>query len=227
MSLLTICQQVARSIPVKAPTVIVGSSDETSSLLLSRAQAEGKALQRAHNWLALVKEHTFVTVSGTANYDLPSDFHRIENQTLWDRSDFQRIRGPLSAQEWQVFKSSNLGSGVVHRRFRIRDVSGTVKFSIDPTPSASGETLVFEYVSANWCQSSGGTSQSAWTADTDTGVLDEYLIELGVLWRTLRRLGMEASAEMAEYNVQMAQAIARDGGAPILSIARRPTLALT
>ena len=162
MSLLTICQSAAKMVPVAAPTVIVGSANETSSLLLACAQAEGKALARRYNWLSLVKEHTFNTVASQEDYSLPSDFKHLVNQTLWDRNNFESIRGPLSAQQWQEYKSSVLATtNTVWKRFRIRDVSGTVKFSIHPTPD-SIETQVFEYVSGDWCETSGGTGQSSW-----------------------------------------------------------------
>jgi hypothetical protein len=144
------------------------------------------------------------------------------DDTLWDRSQYWELRGPLSPQEWQAIKSSALGSGVVGRRWRIRNVSGTVKFSIDPTPTAStaGQTLVFEYRSKNWCQSSGGTGQTAWAADTDTGILDEYLIRLGVKWRMLERLGMAYLEAREEAENEVRQAIARDGGASVLHLDR-------
>jgi hypothetical protein len=48
---------------------------------------------------------------------------------------------------------------------------------------------VFEYQSTYFCQSSAGADQSAWAADTDVGVLDENLMELGVIWRFKKKNG--------------------------------------
>lgn len=221
MTLLSICQQAARAVPLAAPSIIVGNTNETASLLLACAQDEGNALSRRYNWLSLVKEHTFSTVASTEDYSLPSDFSRLENQTLWDRNNYESIRGPLSSQQWQEYKSSVLATtNTVWKRFRIRDVSGTVKFSIHPTPDAA-ETMVFEYVSDNWCETSGGSGQSAWAADTDVGVLDEYLLGLGIKWRLLNRLGMIFDEEREEYEREVIKAIARDGGAPILNLTGR------
>ena len=226
MTLLTICQSVADTIPVEKPTVVYGSTNDTARLLVALAQKEGKILAKRHNWIALGKEHTFDTVNGTADYSLPSGYARLENNTVWDRANYWAMRGPLSPQAWQAYKSSVLGDTVtVRKRYRIRDVSGTVKFSIDPTPT-SAEALVYEYISDQWCQSSGGTAQSAWAADTDTGILDEDLTALGVLWRALKRLGMEYADERVEYEREVEKAIARDGGAPILSVAHRDRTAL-
>lgn len=221
MSLLTICQSAARMVPIAAPATIIDNANETAQLLLSCAQAEGKALCRRHNWLSLVTEHTFSTVASQEDYDLPSDFKHLVNQTLWDRGNFESIRGPLSPQQWQEYKSSVLATtNTVWKRYRIRNVSGDVKFSIHPVPD-SVETLVFEYVSGNWCESSGGAGRSEWQADSDVGVVDEYLMELGVKWRLLNRLGMAYDEEREEYENEVAKAIARDGSSQILNITGR------
>lgn len=221
MSLLTICQNVANDIPVAVPSVIVGSTNETARLLLSSAKKAGEALYREYNWLELVTEYTFSTAADTVDYDLPSDFGRVVNQTLWDRTNYTKMRGALTPQQWQEYKSSVLAtSAAIWKRYRIRNVSGTTKFSIYPTPTAV-ESLVFEYVSKNWCQSSGGTGQTTWASDSDTGILDEYLIELGTRWRVLSRLGMAYAEERDEYDREVSRAKARNGGAPILALNHR------
>jgi len=226
MSLLTLCQQVARTVPMAVPANIIGNSDKTAQLLLASAQDEGESLSRRTRWVSMVKEHTFTTVASTADYSLPSDFSRLINDTVWDRSNYWKVRGPLNAQEWQQYKSSVLSDTVTSwKRYRIRDVSGTVKFSIDPTPD-SADSMVFEYASNAWCESAGGAAQTTWTADSDVGVLDEYLIRLGVLWRVLKRLGMSYAAELQEYKMEVDTAIARDGSAPTLDLSCTPALHL-
>jgi len=228
MSLLQICQSVAREIPLSVPTVLVGSTDETAKLLLACAQKAGKSLARAKDggWVAMQSEHTFSTVVGQTDYDLPSDFAWVLNDTLWDRTNYEHLRGPLSPQQWQVRRSSVLSdTSTTWKYFRFRRVSGTDKFSITPVPDAV-ESLVFEYMSNGWCASSGGTAQSYWQADDDVGVLDEHLIELGIMWRMLERLGMVYQSALDEYERELEKAIARDGGAPVLSISHEPTLQL-
>jgi len=222
MSLLTIAQNVASSIPVTKPTQIVGNTDQTSSLILSAAQKAGKSISKKRNsnggWLILQKEHTFTTVASQVDYTLPSDYERIVQDTLWDRSNFWEMRGPLTPASWQMYKSSVLGNSVSLRvRYRIRNSSSTKVFSIDPTPS-SADDMVFEYVSDEWCQSSGSTGQSAWAADTDTGIIDEYLIELDTLWRVLKRMGMSYGEEKYEAETEIDKALAADGGSGRISL---------
>lgn len=218
MTLLSICQDVANDIGIASPTLIVGSSEETAKRLLSQSKAALKSLGKAYNWLSLQTEYTFSTVVDQEDYDLPSDFDRLINDTLWDRTNFEELRGPLSPQQWQEYKSSVLASTVTTwKKYRIRNVSGTVKFSIHPTPDAV-ESLVFEYVTQNFCETAGGTGQATWQADTDVGIVDEDLIFLGTRWRMMRRLGMSYEEEKAEYDNELDQAISRDGGAPMLKL---------
>ena len=114
--------------------------------------------------------------------------------------------------------SSVIGRASIQRRFRFREEAGVQVFSIDPVPTDNGSALVFEYVSNAWCQSSGGTAQALWEADTDIGILDEYLMMLGVRWSVLRRLGLSYAEEMEEYERQVSKAIGADGGAAILDL---------
>ena len=82
------------------------------------------------------------------------------------------------------------------------------QFLIEPTP-ASIEEMSFEYVSKNYCEDAGGVGQSVWQADTDVGVLDEELFELGLIWRLLNRMGLPYAEEKAEYERVMATAEAQ------------------
>ncbi len=221
MSLLDICQNAAGYAPVDEPSSIVGNANQTARSLLTYAKREGEQLYRRHTWTFLTKEYEFSTVASQRDYNLPSDFGWLINQTAWDRTNFWEMRGPLTPVEWQIYRSSVLSDTVSSRkRFRIWQTTGTKKFYIDPLPD-SVDNLVFEYVSNQWCESSVGTPQTTWLADTDVGRLDEHLIELGVTWRLLNRLGMAYAEERDEYDKEVSAAIGRDGGAPVLQTNRR------
>lgn len=166
-------------------------------------------------------------VLGQSDYALPSDFKTPVDNTFWDRSRFWSMRGPLSPQQWQLYKSSVIGRASIQRRFRFRRSStGGLILSIDPVPTDNGSQLVFEYVSTGWCKSSGGVFQSSWQADTDTGVIDEYLIRLGLKWRVLRRKGFSYAEELDEYLSEVGKAMSKDGGAAILNLTPNDSLTL-
>jgi hypothetical protein len=157
-------------------------------------------------------------VFGQSDYPLPSDFRYVISETLWDRSRFWSLRGPMSPQQWQLYKSSVIGRASIQRRWRIRYENGAQVFSVDPVPTDNGAALVLEYVSSAWCQSLSGAPQALWLADTDTPILDDELMTLGVRWRVKRGLGFAYNEELDEYEREFRKAIARDGGAPILNM---------
>lgn len=178
----------------------------------------------------------FVSGEGYAIYRqahaFPSDYKRLIDDTLWDRSNYWEMRGPLSPAQWQVYKSSVLGAtATTRRRWRIRNAGdgyGKVWY-IDPQPDVGeNDTLVYEYVSDAWCASAAGAAQSRWAADTDTFVLDDFIFMLGVTWRVMRSVGLAYEEEWDEWDEQVCNALGDDTGGVILSLTHsRPESLLT
>ncbi len=339
MSLLSIAVNACDNIGVTAPTSIIGNTDPAAKRLLQLARRTTQSLRTRANWVSLVLEHVFIA-DGSTTFALPADYDRLVSDTLWDRTRFWQMRGAMSPQQWQMWKSSRFGRATIQRRWRIRAPSGsaaggTPGFEIDPPLSTTDttSTLVFEYVTKNTCRSqavysleqtmlaaggsaytlgdlitivspdaqaidigggegailvdegdailvsegtippnsatlivtqvdgsgailaaqvlyagiyttppaspasvSGGTGTGAtfltsttvifpgqtkpdWTADTDTSLLSEELLELGVIWRLQQRLGLAYLEEKNEYERQVDQAVARDGGTATLDLA--------
>ncbi len=234
MSLLTICVNAIRDIGIESNTVIssiIGNTSPSAQRAFQAARRAGISLAKRANWSALVVEHVF-TAGGQTQFLLPSDFRSMVNDTLWDRSRYWALRGALSPQQWQLYKSSIIGTATIEQRWRIRIPSGSgagtpTDFTIDPVIAATdNSTFVFEYVSNNYVLSAANMPQNGWLADTDVSVLDEDLLELGVRWRLLRRLGLAYEEEREEYEREVDKAVARDGGTATLSLVPNPRLIL-
>ena len=216
MSLLTITQSVADFVGFERESTIIGNTSPTARQLLALCQREGKQLMRATNWPILLKEHTFSTSSGTSSYSLPSDFDRFVSSTAYNRTDKDQMTGPITPQAYQLDQHGVATVGIT-QKFRLKASSNALKFDITPTPTST-ETIGFEYVSSHWNQKTDGTSQAAFTVDTDTGILDEILIEMGVTWRFRQMHGLDYAEDFRQYQMELRQAIARSGGAPILTM---------
>ena len=209
MSLLTIVQAVAEEQGL--PTISDVSSNAPDAQLLRRlVNVECNALARRKDWSFLQEEHTFATVASTAAYSLPSDFLRLIQETVWNRSEYWQVRGATSPQRWQLYKSG-LVTPTIRDRFRIKSTSGTNEFYLDPTPT-SAENFVFEYISKNWGRTGGSTAADSVSANSDTVLFDEYLVERGVTWRWLSQKGFAYAEERAQYDTTYAQIAALDGG---------------
>lgn len=214
VSLLSICQGALREIgEFEVPASIVGNANLTAVQMLALAQREGRELSRRFNWQALVKEHTFTTTASTASYALPTDFRFIIGATWWDRTNYWRLFGPASAQQWQELKSGIIADGI-RRWFRIR----ADLFLIHPTPTVTGDTIAYDYMSNSWCETAAGAALSSWAADTNVGVLDEELMQMGLVWRFLKAKGLAYGEELGSYEREVDKAMGRDGGAPMLNM---------
>lgn len=217
MSLLTVAQAVAEEVGLAAPSVVVGSSDKTAKQLFRLINRAGRVLAKK-NWAVLQKEHTFSRVSGTAYYDMPSDFERLLDETAWDRSTYWNLRGPLSPKQWQVKKSGLVASATVRSNFRVKPLTRVNKFYIDPTPTDT-DSMVFEYASDQWVKDSANAAgKSAYALDTDIALISEELIEMEVIWRFLNRKGFAYAEEKREAEIQIDRAFSEDGGAPVLDL---------
>ncbi len=220
MSLLTICQAVAGRTGFPKPSFIVNNQDETAIRLFDLAQEEGKELAGRKLWQELIQEASFTTEAGKADYELATiapGFDYMLNDTEWNRSERRKLNGPVSPAEWQ--RDQTYLSASIYKDYRIRNN----KIWLYPTPGEA-QTYYFEYVTKNWCISQNDALQSEWKADSDTAVLDEELMILGLRWRFKKSKGLSYAEDFRTYEMQVQRALGRSGAAPTLSITRKRPL---
>lgn len=212
--LLDLIQNVSDEIGVTRPAAVVSSSDQTVRTMLALANREGKILAKRWQWQAMIKTATWTTVAAQSQGTLETiapGFDYLINNTEWLRGQRRPMGGPLGAEDWeQLLGNSALGP---YPSFR---VLGNL-FQMLPIPTA-GVAAAFEYMSRFWCQSSGGTGQSTWAADTDTGIISEDIMAMGVKWRFKQAKGLPYDEDFRDYEEQIANAISREGGRRTLSL---------
>lgn len=180
MTLFSICTNAADEIGLERPATVYGSTNPTAQKLYRYANRVGNALMKGYAWQILRAEQTFTALGQEEQTGiLPSDFDRFVPETFWNRSTQILISGPKSDVDWATLKAENQTLYDV-AYFILR--GGSV--FIYSAPSAGG-TLAFTYVKNTWARSSGGTAQTSFLADTDTSVIDEELITLGVIYAFL------------------------------------------
>lgn len=153
-------------------------------------------------------------VFGKIAYPLPEDLEYFVQRTWWDNTYKWELLGPITAQEKQVLKYGIISSGP-RAKFYIRE---NLMF-LNPMPAVNGQLFAYDYFSGYWCQSSGGTPQARWAADTDTYKLDEDCFIMGIKWRFLRAKGLDYTQEKADYDGDCQRVMSRDGGSRDLPIA--------
>jgi len=219
VSLLTVCRDaLQRMTGFEVPSSFYGNTNLTAVSCVALVNAEGRALVREHRWGSLVTSHTITTVSGTDTYALPSDFLAFGNLSQFDRANDRRLKGPTSPMDWQELKSTVIGSTGLVRFFR---KVGT-NIVIHPTPTASGDTLAFDYYSSNWVALQAGGTAARVASDNDTFRLDEELLTLGLKWRFLQAKGLPFEPEYKEYEAIKEELRADDGGAGLIDLNAPP-----
>lgn len=185
MTLLSIIQDAADEIRTTRPTSVIPNTDPDVENLLRLANRVGESLMKKAAWQALRKEQTFSALGQEEQTAiLPSDFDRFVSESFWNRTSVDLLSGPVGSVRWQGMKANSY-SDTEHPLFIHR--GGSVH--ILPAPTA-GDALAFEYVSNQWCQSSGGTGQSAWAANDDVSVIDDELMTLGIIAAYLYAQGL-------------------------------------
>ena len=214
MTALSIVQNVCGRLGLQVPAVVFASTDQQVIQLRSLMNQEGADLADKLNWQDLQTEWNFDTVATAVQTSaIASDFDRIINGTMWDRTSDRPVYGPLNALEWQREKAGPTFTSVYYA-FRIRGND----MLITPTPTA-GLSIYYEYVTNQWAtDTTGATGKTAMTADDDVAKLSEEIITLGVIWRFKQAKGLMYDQEKMTYDDEIAQTMARDGGSPILNL---------
>ncbi len=146
-------------------------------------------------------------------YSLPNDFSFFNQGTYWDRGYRWQLLGPVIGSEWQIIKSGIAPVGP-RRRFRIMNNL----FYLDPPPTDSNGSLVFEYYTNSFCQSVTGTAQNKWQSDEDFYNFDDDAFVLGLIWRYRAAKGLSFDVEKDVYDVKIQKLISRNAGNRVLPI---------
>lgn len=207
MTLLSISQSVLKETKASSvPASIIGNTEDAAKQILEVMTVTMTELSRSYDWQELQKEHTFSSVASTQGYNLPSDFDRFINATFWNSSEMWAVQGPMTPEEWRILKNSSISGAAPFEYFRIRD-GQTILF---PIPTGA-DNYIYEYITNKIIESSGGTGQTEWLADTDVPVIDSYIVRLDATWRWLMKNGRPYSEEQKVANAAIAERIKANG----------------
>lgn len=213
MTLLELIKKQSIRTGLGTINTVTGSTDNRIIQLMHLLEEEGTDLAQRHTWQGLTQEATLTTTATESQGSLSSlapGYRFIKNGTFWDRTDQLPIIGPVSDKDWQSLKArTNTGP---RYQYRIR---GDELLS-NPAPAA-GHTWAFEFQSNNWILDVDGvTRKSEFTSDTDTFLLPDNILLLGLRWRWLAEKGFNYSEVFNMYEAQIKDAMARDGSKPTI-----------
>ena len=215
MTILSVCQRVSLVVALEKPDVVFSSTDRAMEELARLANEMAQRIAGDFDWQKLQNIETITGDGSTEAHALPTDYDRmLRTASLWSSRwswAFNHIADPDLWLEYQTvpytFVNGNwmIYGGEMH----ILPVMETT------------ETVKYWYISTNIVTSSGGSGKTEFTADDDSFVLDEKLLELGMIWQWRANKGLPYAEDMKNYEMQFNQLAKHDAGSGSVVSGRR------
>ena len=199
MNILEIAQDAADICAVARPTDLFNSSSQNDQLYASVVHSALDSLLRKAEWATLTREASLYTVSGVKDYlieNIAPDFYSLVNGTMYMKGDMRDVIGAITEEKWRQLKQYHTVDVDVF--FKIQN--NKIKFYKDP----EGKKFKFTYKSNAVCyDAKTGEPKPRLTANTDIPVFDTYLVKLAIIWRWLKRTGLDYTEEYNEYQREL------------------------
>lgn len=220
MSILQVCQDAAIKLNRAKPTSVFVTTDPfAAELLLAAKETAESLLKEEHDWRDLTQMATCQGDAVTTVFPfatIASDWERMIKAAKLHSLRFKNatFRAAKDLDEWLFLKDNLLvgspGNWVVLNK----------AVQIFP-PMPVNDTARFFYVSNKYAVSAAGVAQSSFAADTDTFVLDERLLRLGIIWRWRADKRLEYAEDLKNYEIAKETAMAKDKGSQQIVVGRQ------
>lgn len=216
-TILEICREVADLAATKRPNNLFDANSQQESIFLSVAKSALDSLLRYGDWQELTKEGCLRTVEGRTQYPISEflpDFYCLLNNTIFIKDSQERVIGAITPEQWM--REKYFFNPSTELKFKIQN--GRFVFL---TPPAGGLRIVFQYRSDGvvW-DFDTFEEKSALTANTDVPIFDEYLVKLNILWRWLKRSGLDYGEEYDEFQRELKKRFGAEHTAANICLAR-------
>lgn len=188
MTLLTICQGLAKNVGMDIPDVIISSSAREWKEARTMADAVGEELARRVDWGQLTASTTLTGDGTNKAHSLPTAFSRVVGG-IGVSGAGGAVR-PLTRAEWGDLTAAE----GVPRYFLLEGDTVTLWPYL-----ANAVTATLTYQSKNWCDN----GSDAWVSDADSALIDEDLFLKGLIVRWRRQKGMDYADFEAEYEAAL------------------------
>ena len=197
------------------PSAVFSSTDQVIVEMRDLAQDVAEDIARSHDWRDLTRIAEFNGDGATVAFPKPADYDRMlvtadvrdKNAWFWDYYEFPTVSEFMLARS-AGFQMLSPGGWII--------LDGQFQFTPAPTGIAN-----FPYISRNFVAAQDGTRKASFTEDSDTFLLDEGILSLGLIWRYRAQKGLDYSEDMASYELRLSQAQSRDAGAQTITSRRR------
>lgn len=221
MTVLSTVQAAAPRLGIAVPSVLFSDAGRTGVELQEAINEAARAMCDDFDWQQLKAIHT-ITGDGTdTSFALPSDYLRMPKATnFWPSEEpTTPIRFFLDLDDW-IAEDVRTITEITKRAI----IYGN-ELHIKPAVG-NAATVKFAYVSNLIVIATGGTvaTKTAFTADTDTFLLDERALKLNLIWRWKAAKGRPYAQDKDEYDALVDSLAGNSKGPRVIRVGRRRTM---
>jgi len=213
MTVLTVCDRVSHKLRSGIGLTSVYTSDDAFAMEMAELANDcAEYIAAQYDWRKL---HTLKTQAGdgtTTAFDLPTDYDRMPIKAAVFRTSTTRPMCPIN----------DLDAWLLNRLQSISSPEGEwiiLGGQINTFPAmAATDNAKFYYITNLIVHPSAGSNKALFTADTDSFVLRENLLRLCMIWKWRHNKGYDYAEDMQNFEIALAQEIARDKGSHIIKV---------
>lgn len=182
----------------------------------------GRELYNKYQWQQFITNASYNTTTDkipatTNKYALPNDFAYLINQTGWTPNNLGLglpLTGPYTEQQWDAIVAQNLAATTIYIGFKI----STGTFQVLPDPPPANTTITFGYMSRNWVQVLGVSTNTAnVVANSSDIVMFEPIMVVKMLTARYKQAkGFDASSSLEQFTAAYDSATSLNKPAPVL-----------
>lgn len=212
MTVLSACTEAAIELNQTEPATLFSTTDQFAKELRLQANKSVDAILKYYDWQKLKALQTMTGNGILTSFALPTDYDRMLLKSNVLSSQFATPLTKVDDEdEWLNLQLRPF----VGAPGRWIILGGTMQ--ILPAV-ATGVTANFYYIKNKLV--TGGT-KTQFTADADTFDLPERLLTLSVIWRWRAAKRKDYAEDMRNYELALADAVAKDKGSRVLTVGRQ------
>lgn len=213
MTILAKLQEACTVIGLAVPATVFGSTLREHVELQALANEMALRMAKVHDWTVL-KTLATITGDGTSTaFPLPTDYRAMLKKAALrpTASPYYKLTHEPDTDRFLQLQLVN-----IKPTFGWWTLIGS-SVNIQPAPAAAA-TIKYFYLTNQIVKPASGGNKTAFSMDTDTFLLDEETLKLGIIWQWRANKGLLYNEDMNNYEDALASAIGGDKGSNILTM---------